>query len=209
MAFCVTMLVIPACSKNDTNLNVPEVSKMEDMTSAVSKLIQVGLTLPDDATFNDFCTATKSIDLSHLVDPIIENGLRCEDKKHFSLPNEWKIKIENAIVSENLDDLDIVLSEYYNSSDFLLLSNSTQNNLQERFNSIKEIRMTIAKAIYSEHMHLRMSPGDRMIWSEACKKMTPEMAKKLISASMIPISIIGGVPGVAISTVWSLINLIK
>ena len=87
------------------------------------------------------------------------------------------------------------IEEFYVSPYFLTLHQNEQKELKLQLETLAKIRnswIEILIEYYQPQATTRMSPGDRMIWSDIAKQMNHKQQSNLIDASLYGIGIVCG-----------------
>ena len=87
------------------------------------------------------------------------------------------------------------IAKFYMSSDFLTLNDFERQELQLQLETLIKIRnswIDILTAYAQPQPTTRMSPGDRMIWSDIARQMTPKQQSNVIDASFYGIGLVCG-----------------
>lgn len=105
---------------------------------------------------------------------------------------EFIDSIRTIMFNVNLDLLDIKISEFYTSEDYRELTSEEQQFIKLQLLNLKAARDIIVSIIVKHYKdsftQSRMSPGDRMVYSEAASQMSDEELDRAISLGMQGIS---------------------
>lgn len=118
--------------------------------------------------------------------------------------------LKPSLFIEDLGKLDIKIEEVLNSEFFENLSNEMKEQCRLELYTLKNCRDGLVdimvKAYNGELIKTRLSPGDRMVWSEISKNMSEEDRENITQAGLLGIGLSGGAVGVIASIVGYLIG---
>lgn len=105
---------------------------------------------------------------------------------------EFIDSIKSIMFNANLDLLNEKICEFYTCKDYLELTVEERQFIKLQLLNLKKSRDIIASIIVEHYkdsfVQSRMSPGDRMVYSEAASQMTDEELDRTISLGMQGIS---------------------
>lgn len=131
-----------------------------------------------------------------------------EPNKIITVPDEFVNKIKPIMFDEDVSLLTGEINKFYNSQYFLNLNAEEQQELKIQLESLKKIRNSVIDILIDHFQHenimTRISPGDRMIWSQAVSQMTDEQRSKLIDAGLAGIALVSSGPAAAVVTIVAL-----
>lgn len=102
------------------------------------------------------------------------------------------MQIKSIMFDANVNLLTEKIEEFYVSPYFLTLHQNEQKELKLQLETLAKIRnswIEILIEYYQPQTTTRMSPGDRMIWSDIAKQMNHKQQSNLIDASLYGIGI--------------------
>lgn len=105
------------------------------------------------------------------------------------------MQIKSIMFDANVNLLTEKIEEFYVSPYFLTLHQNEQKELKLQLETLAKIRnswIEILIEYYQPQATTRMSPGDRMIWSDIAKQMNHKQQSNLIDASLYGIGIVCG-----------------
>lgn len=123
--------------------------------------------------------------------------------------DEFLDKIKPIMLDEDLSLLKNEINEFYNSPYFLSLNNVDRQELRIQLESLIKIRDCVTEIVidYAQNGNsmTRMSPGDRMVWSEAMKILNDSQRRNAADAVIIGIALVttGPMAGIVTLAAWA------
>ena len=111
------------------------------------------------------------------------------------IPDDFISEIKPIMFNEDVNLLVDKIAKFYMSSDFLTLNDFERQELQLQLETLIKLRnswIDILTAYAQPQPTTRMSPGDRMIWSDIARQMTPKQQSNVIDASFYGIGLVCG-----------------
>ena len=120
---------------------------------------------------------------------------RNDNSSAIVIPEDFIMQIKSIMFDANVNLLTEKIEEFYVSPYFLTLHQNEQKELKLQLETLAKIRnswIEILIEYYQPQATTRMSPGDRMIWSDIAKQMNHKQQSNLIDASLYGIGIVCG-----------------
>lgn len=111
------------------------------------------------------------------------------------IPEDFIMQIKSIMFDANVNLLTEKIQDFYVSPSFITLPLNEQKELKLQLETLAKIRdswIEILIEYYQPKAITRMSPGDRMIWSDIAKQMNHRQQSNLIDASLFGIGIVCG-----------------
>ena len=120
---------------------------------------------------------------------------RNDNSSAIVIPEDFIMQIKSIMFDANVNLLTEKIEEFYVSPYFLTLHQNEQKELKLQLETLAKIRnswIEILIEYYQPQATTRMSPGDRLIWSDIAKQMNHKQQSNLIDASLYGIGIVCG-----------------
>lgn len=113
------------------------------------------------------------------------------------------------LLDSNINTLHAEIAAFYNEPYFLNLNYDEQSALKLQLEALKSTRDSMVNLIVTTNSYqssTRMSPGDRMIWSECASQMTDSQRENFINIQIFGIGLVCAGPA---AIMFSIVEFIK
>lgn len=146
---------------------------------------------------------------SKLLNRVNSSGTRGADQP-ITVPDEFIDVLKPLMFNENLYLLAEEIDKFYGSEYFLNLDKAEQHELTIQLETLKLTRNTVVILIVESQneggsVGTRMSPGDRMIWSEAASQMTEQQLDIAVGLTLGSMGVVLNKVGAAIT--WGIASI--
>lgn len=139
-------------------LEAPHISSSEDLDSLADEVYKG---LPEDTKEALSRSPFQGV-------PYLRSAVGLESTKDVT---DALLYVAPFIYSENDDDLLTSMEEYRQSAEYTALEVGANRIVDESFKLCLQLREELLPVFLSSYSSTRMSPGDRMVWSEAVSQM--------------------------------------